>query len=221
MGSSPTGAKNLCELLVPLSKALYSNCFVVRRSRKAVGPVYMYLNINTSVHDKERHRLFEKSRGLSRCHIPQSPIVLASAGHLGLSLTVRLTLSSMFQCPRAIRFRSERPMGLCDYFLIFYIWESVGRFILDKWVRWDTRFQMWMSIRRFRLNLRVRWDFQIWLESLLDAQVCFSDSEGFSISNPNIRRTFSFKFDSPVSLWNAKGRWVRPTHLNFKHLRTF
>ena len=37
-----------------------------------------------------------------RCHIPQSPIVLASAGHLGLSLTVRLTLSSMFQCPRAI-----------------------------------------------------------------------------------------------------------------------
>ena len=54
-----------------------------------------------------------------RCHIPQSPIVLASAGHLGLSLTVPLTLSSMFQCPRAIRFRSERPMGLCDYFLIF------------------------------------------------------------------------------------------------------
>ena len=54
-----------------------------------------------------------------RCHIPQSPIVLASAGHLGLSLTVRLTLSSMFQCPRAILFRSERPKGLCDYFLIF------------------------------------------------------------------------------------------------------
>ena len=58
-------------------------------------------------------------RHIYRCHIPQSPIVLASAGHLGLSLTVRLTLSSMFQCPRAIRFRSERPMGLCDYFLIF------------------------------------------------------------------------------------------------------
>ena len=66
MGSSPTGATNLCELLVPLSKALYSNCSVVRRSRKAVGPVYMYLNINTSVHVKERHRLFEKSRGSSR-----------------------------------------------------------------------------------------------------------------------------------------------------------
>ena len=28
-------------LLVPLSKALYSNCSVVRRSRKAVGPAYM------------------------------------------------------------------------------------------------------------------------------------------------------------------------------------
>ena len=49
MGSSPTGAKNLCELLVPLNKALYSNCSVVRRSRKAVGPVYMYLNSNTLV----------------------------------------------------------------------------------------------------------------------------------------------------------------------------
>ena len=56
----------MCELLVPLSKALYSNCSVVQRSRKAVGPVYMYLNINTSVHVKERHRLFEKSRGSSR-----------------------------------------------------------------------------------------------------------------------------------------------------------
>ena len=62
VGSSPTGATNLCELLVPLNKALYSNCSVVRRSRKAVGPVYMYLNINTSVDVKERHRLFEKSR---------------------------------------------------------------------------------------------------------------------------------------------------------------
>ena len=39
---------------------------MVRRSRKAVGPVYMYLNINTSVHVKERHRLFEKSRGSSQ-----------------------------------------------------------------------------------------------------------------------------------------------------------
>ena len=66
VGSSQTGAKNLCELPVPLSKALYSNCSVVRRLRKAVGPVYMYLNINTSVHVKERHRLFEKSRGSSR-----------------------------------------------------------------------------------------------------------------------------------------------------------
>ena len=66
MGSSPTDATNLCELHVPLSKALYSNCSVVRRSRKAVGPVYMYLNINTSMHVKERHRLFEKSRGSSR-----------------------------------------------------------------------------------------------------------------------------------------------------------
>ena len=64
--SSPTGAKIFVTLLVPLSKALYSNCSVVRRSRKAVGPVYMYLNINTSVHVKERHRLFVKSRGSSR-----------------------------------------------------------------------------------------------------------------------------------------------------------
>ena len=66
VGSSPTGAKIFVTLLVPLGKALYSNCSVVRRSRKAVGPVYMYLNINTSVHVKERHRLFVKSRGSSR-----------------------------------------------------------------------------------------------------------------------------------------------------------
>ena len=65
VGSSPTGAKIFVSLLVPLGKALYSNCSVVWRSRKAVGPVYMYLNINTSVHVKERHRLF-KSRGSSR-----------------------------------------------------------------------------------------------------------------------------------------------------------
>ena len=44
----------------------YSNCSMVRRSLKAVGPVYMYLNIDTSVHVKERHRLFVKSRGSSR-----------------------------------------------------------------------------------------------------------------------------------------------------------
>ena len=78
VGSSPTGATNLCELLVPLSKALYSNCSVVRRSRKAVGPVYMYLNINTSVHVKERHRLFEKSRGI----IPVLLTVLQNYTHL-------------------------------------------------------------------------------------------------------------------------------------------
>ena len=66
VGSSPNGAKLFVSLLVPLGKALYSNCSVVRRSRKAVGPVYMYLNINTSVHVKERHRLFVKSRGSSR-----------------------------------------------------------------------------------------------------------------------------------------------------------
>ena len=65
VGSSPTGAKIFVMLLVPLGKALYSNCSVVRRSRKAIGPVYN-LNINTSVHVKERHRLFEKSRGSSR-----------------------------------------------------------------------------------------------------------------------------------------------------------
>ena len=34
--------------------------------RKAIGPVYKYLNINTRVHVKERHRLFEKSRGSSQ-----------------------------------------------------------------------------------------------------------------------------------------------------------
>ena len=62
VGSSPTGAKIFVMLLVPLGKALHSNCSVVRRSRKAVGPVYMYLNINASVHVKGRHRLFEKSR---------------------------------------------------------------------------------------------------------------------------------------------------------------
>ena len=65
-GFEPDWCQKFCELLVPLSKALYSNCSVVQRSRKAVGPMYMYLNINTSVHVKERHRLFEKNRGSSR-----------------------------------------------------------------------------------------------------------------------------------------------------------
>ena len=65
VGWSPTGAKIFVTLFVTLGKALYSNCSVVQRSRKAVSPVYMYLNINTSVHVKERHRLFEKSRGSS------------------------------------------------------------------------------------------------------------------------------------------------------------
>ena len=53
-------------LLVPLSKALYSTCSVIRRSHKAVVPMYMYLNIDTSVHVKEYQRLFEMSRGSSR-----------------------------------------------------------------------------------------------------------------------------------------------------------
>ena len=71
VSSSPTGAK-IFVTLVSLSKALYSNCSVGRRSRKAVGPVYMYLNINminTSVHVKERHSLTgysKKSRGSSQ-----------------------------------------------------------------------------------------------------------------------------------------------------------
>ena len=41
--------QNLCDTscALALGKALYSiNCSVVRRSRRAVGPVYMYLNIN-------------------------------------------------------------------------------------------------------------------------------------------------------------------------------
>ena len=42
----------------------YSNCSVVWRSHEAVGPVYMYLHTRT--HIKERHRLFEKSRGSSQ-----------------------------------------------------------------------------------------------------------------------------------------------------------
>ena len=65
-GFKPPWCKISATLLMPLNKALYSNCSVVQRSRKAVGPVYMNLNINTSMHVKERHRLFEKSRGSSR-----------------------------------------------------------------------------------------------------------------------------------------------------------
>ena len=60
------GAKICVTLLVPLSKVLYSNCSVVQRSHKSIGPMYMYLNINTSVHVKECHRLLEKSRGSSQ-----------------------------------------------------------------------------------------------------------------------------------------------------------
>ena len=51
-GFEPPWCQISATLLVPLSKALYSNCSVVRRSSKAVGPVFMYLNINTSVDDK-------------------------------------------------------------------------------------------------------------------------------------------------------------------------
>ena len=62
MNDSPAWCQNLCDTSVPLSKALYSNCSVVLRSHKAVGPVYMYSNINTSLHIKEWHRLLKKSR---------------------------------------------------------------------------------------------------------------------------------------------------------------
>ena len=65
-GFKPPWCQISATLFVPLSKALYSNCSVVRRSHKAVSLVYMYLNINTSVHVKKHHRLFEKSRGSSR-----------------------------------------------------------------------------------------------------------------------------------------------------------
>ena len=54
-----------------------------------------------------------------RCHILQRPIVLASAGHLGLSLTVWQTLSSIFQCPGSASFKSGRPMGQCYQFFSF------------------------------------------------------------------------------------------------------
>ena len=62
-GFEPLWCQISTTLLVPLSKALYSNCSMVQRSRKAVGPMYMYLN---SMHVKERHRLFEMRRGSSR-----------------------------------------------------------------------------------------------------------------------------------------------------------
>ena len=55
VGSSHHGAKICVTVLVPLNKAPYSNCSVVRRSCKAAGPVHMYLNINTSAHFKEHH----------------------------------------------------------------------------------------------------------------------------------------------------------------------
>ena len=61
-GFESNWCQNLCDASCAPGQGTNSNCSVVRRSRKAVGPVYMYLNINTSVHDKERHRLFEKSR---------------------------------------------------------------------------------------------------------------------------------------------------------------
>ena len=66
-GFESNWCQNLCDAsCTPGQGTLLYNCSVVRRSRKAVGPVYMYLNINTSVHVKERHRLFVKSRGSSQ-----------------------------------------------------------------------------------------------------------------------------------------------------------
>ena len=65
-GFEPLWCQISATMLVPLNKAFYSNCSVVWRSCKAVGPMYMYLNSNTSVYVKERHGLFEKSRGSSR-----------------------------------------------------------------------------------------------------------------------------------------------------------
>ena len=65
-GFEPPWCQILCDASCPSEQGTYSNCSVFRRSRKAVGPVYLYLNINTSVHIKECHKLFEKSRGSSR-----------------------------------------------------------------------------------------------------------------------------------------------------------
>ena len=52
--------------LCALSKALHSTCSVLQRARSAVSPVYMYFWHSCSVHVKECHRLFGKSRGSSR-----------------------------------------------------------------------------------------------------------------------------------------------------------
>ena len=46
-------------LFVSLDKTLYSNCSMVRRSRKAVGPIWSTFHILSNV--KERHGLFKKS----------------------------------------------------------------------------------------------------------------------------------------------------------------
>ena len=52
--------------LWPWARHFTLNCSMVRRSCKAVRPMYTYLNVNTRVHVKEHQRLFKKSRGSSR-----------------------------------------------------------------------------------------------------------------------------------------------------------
>ena len=64
MGLRHRGAKISGTLLVPLSKALYSNCFMVWRSRKAVRPLYMCLNIYTRVHIKRMSQAIRKEQGI-------------------------------------------------------------------------------------------------------------------------------------------------------------
>ena len=50
-------------LFVALDKALYSDCSVARRSRKAVDPTWN--TFHTLLDVKERHGLFENSRGIA------------------------------------------------------------------------------------------------------------------------------------------------------------
>ena len=123
MGSSHLGAKICVTHLMPLSKVLYSNCSVVRRSRKAVSPVYMYLNINTSVHVKEHHRLFEKSRGSSRnCWYFKTALIYSrfrvwSKGNCGPfeSPLRRSNLGLLQSIQSRYRYRNECSVCGCEY----------------------------------------------------------------------------------------------------------
>ena len=99
--------------LVPLSKVLYSNCAVVRKvtlSRQSRVLEEKYL-----MHVKERHRLFEKSRGSSRSDDCTSKIHSSSLG--SRVSTACLYAVRQYSYEVCTLMEEEEPIALFPYYL--------------------------------------------------------------------------------------------------------